>query len=127
MAEAGAVPTIKNLPGMLERLKVKIEPTVIDGVRAYRHARNHRAGKPQPAAHSYAWRLLCARSGRGGLPEAIFMAGFGHIKVISVDYRMPPEAVFPAALDDGITVWKAALKTTAARTWRSSVPRRAAR
>src|ERR1700730_11010256 len=28
---------------------------------------------------------------------------------------MPPEAVFPAALDDGITVWKAALKTNDAR------------
>ena len=53
--------------------------------------------------------------GEAGLPEAIFMAGFGHIKVISVDYRMPPEAVFPGALDDGITVWKAALKTVDAK------------
>src|ERR1700675_2125255 len=35
VAEAGALPIIKNVPGMLERLKVKIEPTVIDGVRAY--------------------------------------------------------------------------------------------
>ena len=35
VAEAGALPTIKNVPGMLERLKVKIEPTMIDGVRAY--------------------------------------------------------------------------------------------
>jgi acetyl esterase/lipase len=43
------------------------------------------------------------------------MAGFGRIKVISVEYRMPPEAYFPAALDDGITVWKAALKTTDAK------------
>ena len=32
------------------------------------------------------------------------MAGFGGFKVISVDYRMPPEAYFPAALDDGMTV-----------------------
>jgi acetyl esterase/lipase len=53
--------------------------------------------------------------GEAGLPEAILMAGFGHIKVISVEYRMPPEAYFPAALDDGITVWKAALKNTDAR------------
>src|SRR5947209_20355358 len=30
VAEAGALPTIKNVPGMLERLKVKIEPTVIE-------------------------------------------------------------------------------------------------
>src|SRR6204780_1907331 len=40
------------------------------------------------------------------------MAGFGHFKVISVDYRMPPEAYFPGALDDAMTVYKAALKTT---------------
>ena len=40
------------------------------------------------------------------------MAGFGGFKVISVDYRMPPEAYFPAALDDGMTVYKSILKTT---------------
>ena len=39
--------------------------------------------------------------GEAALPEALFMAGFGHFKVIAVDYRMPPEAYFPAALDDG--------------------------
>jgi len=43
------------------------------------------------------------------------MAGFGHIKVISVEYRMPPEAYFPAALDDGIAVYKAELKNMPAK------------
>ncbi|MFC7556059.1 alpha/beta hydrolase [Pseudoroseomonas wenyumeiae] len=32
------------------------------------------------------------------------------MKVIAVDYRMPPEAYFPAALDDAVTVYKAAIK-----------------
>jgi acetyl esterase/lipase len=48
--------------------------------------------------------------GEAALPEAIFMAGFGGVRVVSVDYRMPPEAYFPAALDDAMAVWKAALR-----------------
>jgi acetyl esterase/lipase len=48
--------------------------------------------------------------GEAGLPEAVLMAGFGGFKVISVDYRMPPEAYFPAAHDDALTVWKTASK-----------------
>ena len=51
--------------------------------------------------------------GESGTTEAIIMAGLGHFKVISVDYRMPPEAYFPAALDDVMTVYREALKTTA--------------
>jgi hypothetical protein len=50
--------------------------------------------------------------GESGTAEAIMMAGLGHFKVVSVDYRMPPEAYFPGALDDAMTVYKAALKTT---------------
>jgi epsilon-lactone hydrolase len=48
--------------------------------------------------------------GESGTVEAILMAGLGGFKVISVDYRMPPDAPYPAALDDAMTVWKAAVK-----------------
>jgi acetyl esterase/lipase len=50
--------------------------------------------------------------GESGTTEGIMMAGFAHYKVISVDYRMPPVAYFPAALDDAVTVYKEVLKTT---------------
>jgi acetyl esterase/lipase len=32
------------------------------------------------------------------------MAGYSGMKVISVDYRMPPDFPYPAALDDAIAV-----------------------
>jgi epsilon-lactone hydrolase len=48
--------------------------------------------------------------GEAATSEGIYMAAFGHYKVLSVDYRRPPDAPYPAALDDGMTVWKAALK-----------------
>ena len=43
------------------------------------------------------------------------MAGFGGFKVISVDYRMPPDFPFPAALDDAVAVYRTILQTTGAK------------
>jgi epsilon-lactone hydrolase len=113
VADAGAAATIKNIPGMTERLHVKVEKTVIDGVRAF-------VVTPDAIPPENRNRLLIhvhggcyvLNPGEAALPEAMFMAGFGHFKVIAVDYRMPPEAYFPAALDDGLTVYKNAIRTT---------------
>jgi epsilon-lactone hydrolase len=116
VADAGAAVLAKAVPGMMERLKVKVEKTTIDGVRAF-------VLTPETIAPDNRNRQLIhmhggcyvLNSGQASLPEALFMAGFGHIKVVSVEYRMPPEAYFPAALDDGITVYKALLKTMPAK------------
>jgi len=116
VAEAGAANTMKVLPGLLERMKVKVEKTTIDGVRAF-------VVTPETIAPANRNRVLIQMHGgcyvlnpaEAGLPEAVMMAGFGGFKVISVDYRMPPEAYFPAALDDGMTVYRNALKSTPAK------------
>jgi epsilon-lactone hydrolase len=116
IADAGAEPTIKALPGLLERMKVKVEKSTIDGVRVFNVT-------PEKTAPGNENRVLIHMHGgcyvlnprEAALPEAVLIAGFGGFKVISVDYRMPPEAYFPAALDDGMTVYKSVLKTTDAK------------
>ncbi len=116
VAEAGAAATMKVLPGLIERMKVKVEKTTIDGARAF-------VVTPERIGANNANRVLIhmhggcyvLSPGEAGLPEAVMMAGLGGFKVISVDYRMPPEAYFPAALDDGMTVYRNTLKTTPAK------------
>ncbi len=94
---------------MADRLHVKIEPSTIQGVKVY-------ILTPDEIPPQNRNRLLVHVHGGcyvlnahlAALPEAVQVAGTSHIKTISVDYRMPPEAYFPAALDDAMTVYKAA-------------------
>jgi acetyl esterase/lipase len=97
-------------------MRVKLEAMTINGVRAF-------ALTPQDMPAENRNRLLfhvhggcyVSNPGESGTSEATMMAGFGRFKVISIDYRMPPEAYFPAALDDAIAVWKAAQSMAPAR------------
>jgi monoterpene epsilon-lactone hydrolase len=112
-ANARAAKTIQTLPAMRRRLHVTVQPGTMDGVRIYVVTPDvippeHR-DKLLIHVHGGCYVLF---PGESGTSEAIMMAGFGHFKVISIDYRMPPEGYFPAALDDAMTVYKAALKTT---------------
>ena len=97
--------------GIREKLGVTMQPAVIGGVKAF-----ILAPKVIPAANRN--RLLVHvhggdyvyNPGEAGTGEAALMAAYGGFKVISFDYRMPPDAPYPAAMDDAMAVWKAALK-----------------
>jgi len=48
--------------------------------------------------------------GEASTGEAVLAAHYSGLKAISVDYRMPPEHPFPAAVDDAVAVWKAVIE-----------------
>ncbi len=54
-------------------------------------------------------------SGPGGADEAVMIAHYAGIPVVSIDYRMPPEHPFPAAVDDVVAVWRSLLTGRSAR------------
>lgn len=115
-ANVGAAKVDKTIPAMLERLHVTMHAETMNGVRVFVLTPDdippeHR-DKVLIHVHGGCYELF---PGESGTTEGIIMAGLGHYKVISVDYRMPPEAYFPAALDDVLSVYKDVLKTTDAR------------
>ena len=110
--EAALAPTVQP---MADRLHVTFAPSTIGGVKVY-------IVTPDDIPPQNRNRLLVHVHGGcyvlnphlAALPEALQVAGLSHIKTIAVDYRMPPEAYFPAALDDAMAVYKAASRHGAA-------------
>jgi acetyl esterase/lipase len=74
---------------------------------------------PNPPAEVRAGQVLLHLHGGGytfGGGEAsagggIGLAARGHYRVVAADYRMPPEHPFPAAVDDGVAVYRALLES----------------
>ncbi len=100
------------LPELRERFGVTVEPTEVGGVKAFNVT-------PAAVPEANRDRLLINLHGsvrvlfpgESGTREGILMAGFAGYRVLSVDYRMPPDHPFPAALDDSVAVYRALLET----------------
>ncbi len=105
-----------TLPGLAkarEQLGVTMEATTVGGVKAFVFT-----PRSMPEAHrnqvifnihggGYVY-----GPGESGTAEAMLMSGLGGYRVIAVDYRMPPDAPYPAAMDDTVAAWRAVVATT---------------
>ena len=102
-----------ELPKLRQALGVNVEPTKMAGVPSFiitpKSIPPRNSERVLLHLHGGA-RVL--HPGEAGTWEAIVMAGFCGFKVISVDYRMPPDFPFPAALDDAVCAYRAVLGTT---------------
>jgi epsilon-lactone hydrolase len=108
LADAGA----QQRREVRSTLGVTMEPGVIGGVKVF-------TLMPKEIPPQNRDRLLVHVHGGGyvynpgeaGTPEGVMMAAYGGFKVISIDYRMPPDFPYPAAMDDAMAVWREVVKT----------------
>jgi monoterpene epsilon-lactone hydrolase len=99
------------LRSLKQKFNVTVHEGTLAGVRVYRVI-------PDVIAEENRRRLLVhvhggayiLYGGEVATTEAILMAHYGQIEVVSVDYRMPPDDPFPAALDDTVAVWREVIK-----------------
>jgi epsilon-lactone hydrolase len=108
MLDAGHRWQVEQLAGMAEKFAVDVSEERVAGVRCYRVA------PKSPDSRSSRHLLIgfhcggfIGGAGEAGLLEMFQMAGLAKMTVLSVDYRMPPDHPFPAAIDDAIAVWRA--------------------
>ncbi len=102
--------TLPSLAAARKTLGVTMETTTMGGVKCFVFTPN-----TMPEAHRN--QLIINAHGGGyvygpgesGTAEAMLIAAYGGYKVIEFDYRMPPDTPYPAAMDDAMAVWKAAL------------------
>ena len=101
---------------LVEQLPVSVENDEIEGVNVH-----HVTPAEVDAKHEN--HLFCyvhggayiLNGGEAGLAEAIVIAVRAKMRVLSIDYRMPPQHPFPAGLDDVVTVYQHLLRNRSAK------------
>ncbi|MDB5956255.1 alpha/beta hydrolase [Ramlibacter sp.] len=113
LAETTRTSALPNVQAMRERLKVRVEPGTLGGVRIYtvtpEKIQPRNRDRVLVQVHGGCYVLNPAEA---ALPEAMLISAIGGYRVIAVDYRMPPQAYFPGALDDAMAVYRAVIART---------------
>lgn len=111
VAKGEGVVTKELMSSATKLFTVDVKPEVIAGVKTHivspKSIPEKNKDKVLIYVHGGGYIL---NGGEGSVPEAMAMAHYGQIKVISIDYRMLPDYPFPAGLDDVIAVYKEVLK-----------------
>jgi epsilon-lactone hydrolase len=102
----------KHASEVAGRLHVRLESGTIAGVHVFHIKPALVSGRNKARlmmhVHGGAYVFL---GGMAATREAILLAHYAGIETVSVDYRMPPTAPFPAAVDDSVAVWRELIKT----------------
>ncbi|MDA7585887.1 alpha/beta hydrolase [Luminiphilus sp.] len=90
----------------LSKAKVAVEPDKIGGVPVYHVS----PAKVEVRLESQLFVLVhgggyVSGAGEAGLAEAMLIASQAGVRVLAIDYRMPPAHPFPAGLDDVVEVY----------------------
>lgn len=105
-------PDQTDLEALATQASVTIEAVDIGGVAAYRVMPNDGA-RPPHEDHLFLYihgGAYVFGGGAAAVPEAVVISAFAGIPAVAVDYRMPPDHPFPAAVDDVVAVYRKLLE-----------------
>lgn len=105
-------PNQTDLEALATQANVTIAAGEIDGVAVYRVAPKDGA-RPPHAGHVFLYihgGAYVFGGGDAAVSEAAVISAFAGIPAVAVDYRMPPDHPFPAAVDDVVVVYRKLLE-----------------